>query len=48
MFNSLRWLNQRVFVLCGKRKRRLGKTARVVAKVDVMRLCRLFRTTGAS
>ncbi|AUG34168.1 50S ribosomal protein L24 [Candidatus Hodgkinia cicadicola] len=42
MFNNLRWLNQRVFVLCGKHKRRIGKIVRVVAKVNVMRFVVCF------
>ncbi|AUG33864.1 50S ribosomal protein L24 [Candidatus Hodgkinia cicadicola] len=42
MFNSLRWLNQRVFVLCGKHKRRIGKIVHVVAKVDFTRFVVCF------
>ncbi|AHL30865.1 MAG: hypothetical protein HCTETUND1_017 [Candidatus Hodgkinia cicadicola] len=38
----MRWLNQRVRVLCGKRKRQIGKVVRVVAKANAVRLVVCF------
>ncbi|AUG91517.1 50S ribosomal protein L24 [Candidatus Hodgkinia cicadicola] len=42
MFSNTRWLAQRVRVLCGKRKRQIGKVLRVVTKANTMRLVVCF------
>lgn len=42
MSKSLRLLNQRVFVLCGKRKRQIGKVVRVIANANAVRLVVCF------
>ncbi|AUG91392.1 50S ribosomal protein L24 [Candidatus Hodgkinia cicadicola] len=41
-FNKTRRFNQRVRVLCVKRKRQIGEVARVVAKANAMRFVVCF------